>query len=46
MYRQFEGEEDRSHHGLPPDRLYSSSYNSRTQTSKGGAVSVAARVME
>eukprot|EP00611_Tribonema_gayanum_P010788 TRINITY_DN2089_c0_g1_i5.p2 TRINITY_DN2089_c0_g1~~TRINITY_DN2089_c0_g1_i5.p2 ORF type:complete len:272 (-),score=115.07 TRINITY_DN2089_c0_g1_i5:524-1339(-) len=34
MYRQFEGEVDRSHHGLPPDKLYSTAYNMRTQISK------------
>lgn len=39
MYRNFEGEADRSHHGLPPDNKYSVAYNMRTSISKGGNVS-------
>jgi hypothetical protein len=39
MYRHFEGEADRSHHGLPPDKLYSTAYNMRTNISKGALVS-------
>jgi hypothetical protein len=44
MYRSFEGEADRSHHGAVPDRLYSAAYNMRTQISKGAMVSTGASV--
>ena len=40
MYRKFEGEEDRNHHGPAPNPLYSHAHNMRTQismTTKDGA---------
>ena len=30
QYRKFEGEEDQSHHGPPPNKLYSAAHNMRT----------------
>ena len=30
MYRKFEGEEDRNHHGPAPNALFSSAHNMRT----------------
>lgn len=35
MYRKFEGEADRSHHGPAPNRLYSTAHNMRTWISEG-----------
>ncbi|CAM9415893.1 unnamed protein product, partial [Ectocarpus sp. 12 AP-2014] len=37
MYRKFEGEADRSHHGPAPNRLYSTAHNMRTWISEGKA---------
>ncbi|TMW57433.1 hypothetical protein Poli38472_003358 [Pythium oligandrum] len=35
-YRKFEGEEDKSHHGPAPNKLFSSSHNLRTLISQDG----------
>ena len=35
MYRKFEGEADRSHHGPAPNGLYSTAHNMRTWISEG-----------
>jgi len=37
MYRKFEGEEDRSHHGRAPNRLFSGAFNLRTETGAAGS---------
>lgn len=46
MYRKFEGEADRSHHGPAPNRLYSTAHNMRTWISEGkvSRICVKARV--
>jgi len=36
MYRKFEGEEDRSHHGPVPNNLYSPAHNMQTFITSGG----------